>query len=192
MTVTGCVQEDGEDPLATLLNAHIQSLAAFVARRVRGDAQAVEDLTQLTLEHVVAYHDRKGLPPGDEAVWLLYKIAERRVYDWYEQRSTRITKAILCPTDSELLTEAVAGVEPLEETVARRVDVARALAQLTPPQQRALVLVYVDSLPCQTVAAVMGISVDGVKGHLKRARRRARNLNELIGYRAPASAEGGA
>jgi RNA polymerase sigma-70 factor (ECF subfamily) len=192
VTEDNILEEGSERVLAALLERHTQALRAFIARRVRGDTQAVEDLTQLTLLHVVAYHDRQGLPPGDQAVRLLYKIAERRVYDWYEQRSTRTKKTVLCPSDSELLADAVSAVELLEETVTRRIDVERALARLTPPQQRALVLIYVDGLPYQTAAAVMGISLDGVKGHLQRATLRAQQLDELIGYRAPASAEGGA
>jgi RNA polymerase sigma factor (sigma-70 family) len=189
----GSLQEGGEDPLAALLQGHSQPLEAFIAHRVRGDGQAVEDLTQLTIMHVVAYHDRTGgLPPGDEAVRLLYKIAERRVYDWYQQRSAHTTRTVLCPSDSDLLTEAVSSTEPIDESVARRIDLTRALSRLTPAQRRALVLVYVDGLSYQTAAAVMGISIDGLKGHLKRATQRARHLHELTGYRAPASAEGGA
>jgi RNA polymerase sigma factor (sigma-70 family) len=165
-------------------------LERFIAGRVRGDPQAVEDLFQQTIMYVVAYHDREGgLPAGEEAIRLLFKIAQRRIINWYE----RAGKADLYPSDAALLTEAAASVELIDEIVARRLDVARALVRLTPLQQRALVLVYVDDQDYQLAAAVMGISINGLKKHLRSAKARARQLDELTGYgKAPAGAEGGA
>jgi RNA polymerase sigma factor (sigma-70 family) len=189
VTGNSSVPESGEELLAAFLEAHVGSLEKFIAGRVRGDAYAVEDLLQQTIMYVVASHDREGgLPAGEEAVRLLFTIARRRIINWYERNG----KADLYPSDSALLAEAVVNVDLIDETVIRQVDVARAMAQLTPRQQRALVLVYFDDLDYRTAAAAMGISVDGLKKHLSSAKARARQLDELTGYGKPVSAEGGA
>lgn len=193
MTENDSVRAGGEESLAAFLEAQAGPLERFIASRVRGDAQAVEDVLQETLMDLVAYHDRKGgLPAGEEAIRLLFTIAKRRVVDWYG----RTGKADLYLSDAALLADAAAGAdlidELIDETVIRRVDVARALARLTPPQQRALVLVYVDRLEYRTAAAVMGLSIDGLKTHLRSAKARARQLDELTGYGKPVGAEGGA
>jgi DNA-directed RNA polymerase specialized sigma24 family protein len=44
----------------------------------------------------------------------------------------------------------------------------------------------------RTAAAVMGINVDGVKKHLRSAKKRARQLDELNAFRTSTSTEGGA
>lgn len=161
------------------LVAEANALRGYIARRVRGDAHAVQDLLQSSLMQMVAYQARRSSLDRDELVRILYTIAHRRVVDWY----ARAGNVLLCPSDDTLLTEAaVEAAVDLVDGVAVRVDIERALVRLTPQQRRALVLVYIDGLERRTAAAVMGISVDGVKKHLANAKARARQLDELAGY----------
>ena len=164
----------GEDVVA-----EANALRGYIARRVRGDAGAVQDLLQVSLMQMIAYVSRRGPLARGELVRILYKIAHRRVVDWY----ARADNLLLCPSDDVLLTEAaVEAAVDLVDGVAVRVDVERALERLSQQQRRALVLVYIDGLDRRTAAAVMGISVDGVKKHLAGAKARARRLDELAGY----------
>jgi RNA polymerase sigma factor (sigma-70 family) len=182
-------QGRGEDPLAVFLNTQAGQLGRYIAQRVRGDAQAVRDLWQETITQLVAYHEKHGaLPPLPGAVGLLYRIAHCRIVDYYD----RGRRTDLPVSDEELLARAAACAEVLDEAVTRRVDLAQALKRLTPPQVRALTLVYIDDMEYARAAEVMGISVNGVKAHLSSAKTRARRLFELTGYGIdPTSGEGG-
>jgi RNA polymerase sigma factor (sigma-70 family) len=165
--------------LGEVVVAEAKALRGYIARRVRGDTGAVQDLLQAALMQMIAYNAKRGPLGRDELVRILYTIAHRRVVDWYD----RVDNLLLCPSDDVLLTEAaVEAAMDLVDSVAARVDIQRALERLSPQQQRALVLVYLDGLDRRTAAAVMGISVDGVKKHLAGAKARARQLDELAGY----------
>lgn len=164
------------------LAAEANALHGYIARRVRGDAHAVQDLLQCSLMQMLAYLVHRGPLDRDEFVRILYRIAQRRIIDWYE----RAGRMLLCPSDDVLLAEAAARVDiDLVDGVAARVDIERALSQVTPQQRRVLVLTYLDGLDRRTAAAIMGISVDGVKKHLASAKARARQLDELAGYGRP-------
>lgn len=191
MTEHNSTKESGEDSLEGFLNLNADSLERYIRSRVRGDDSAVEDLFQQTILHLVAYHGARGLPDGDEAVRLLFTMAYRRVVDWYD----RAGKIDLYPPDAELLADATLEIEPrkgFDEEIVRQVDIERALRQLTPLQQRALVLVYIDGMDYRTAATIMGLTINGLKTHLRSAKARARQLGELTNYGKPASAEGGA
>ena len=166
-----------EDYLAALADI-ASSLARFIARRVRGDTHAVEDLTQEVLIQVGLYVTHRDLSRS-EMKRLAYKIAGDRIVDWYR----RSGRSLLVPSDEVLLFEAVTDltVGPADN-VATSIDLKRALSRLTPQQRRTLALFYLDGLDRQSVADVMGISVDAVKKHLAKAKSKARQLDELAEY----------
>lgn len=181
MTENDSAKKNVEASLDVFLDQNADSLARYIRSRVRGDVSAVEDLFQETILHLVAYHGARGLPDGDEAVRLLFTMAYRRVVDWYD----RAGKIDLYPPDAELLADATLEIEPstaFDVEIVRQVDIERGLRRLTPPQRRALVLVYIDGMDYRTAATIMGLTVNGLKTHLRSAKARARQVNELTNY----------
>jgi RNA polymerase sigma factor (sigma-70 family) len=191
VTENSSAEESVGDSLEGFIHRNSDSLARYIRSRVRGDVRATEDLVQETILHLVAYHGECGLPDGTEAVRLLFTIAYRRVIDWYD----RAGKIELYPPDAVLLADATLAIEPtkgFDEEIVRQVDIERGLRRLTPLQRRALVLVYIDGMDYRTAATIMGLTVNGLKTHLRGAKARARQLGELNNYGGTGAAEGGA
>lgn len=55
-------------------------------------------------------------------------------------------------------------------------DLARAVASLSPQQRAAVALFYLEDLPVEEVAQLLGVSTSTVKQHLHRARSRLAGL----------------
>jgi RNA polymerase sigma-70 factor (ECF subfamily) len=75
----------------------------------------------------------------------------------------------------------IAGRDRLDETHAENwpdLDLADALASLTPMQRAAVILYYLEDRPVLEVARVLQVSTSTVKQHLHRARHR---LADLLG-----------
>jgi RNA polymerase sigma-70 factor (ECF subfamily) len=56
------------------------------------------------------------------------------------------------------------------------VDLVRAVASLAPQQRAAVALYYLEDLPVEEVAHLLGVSASTVKQHLHRARARLATL----------------
>lgn len=184
MNADQALQQSDEQAVA-LLQAQTRSLRGFISRRLRGDTQGAEDIFQACCEELLVYWRSQGGLPQSRAIGSLYTIAKRKLFKWYECQG----RDILCPSDDEVLTAYVdESVEDPFCGVVARIDVARALEQLSARQRQALTYVYADELSYQTTAGVMGITVDGVKKLLRTAKRTAQQLPELTGY-APRARE---
>jgi RNA polymerase sigma factor (sigma-70 family) len=160
--------EDGRDALAVFLasdNLVLDKLFASILRRIPDDQGGAEDVYTTTLYAFVAYADRKQVPEH-EYVPLVYRIAQRKIADYWRVRSRRGSTVLTEPSNMGLLTDAF--IDPYADAD-RRIDVARAVHQLTEQQQRALVLVYVDRFTHAEVGTAMGISASAVKKLLVRA-----------------------
>lgn len=176
MNRSGSSRAWDESQIASL--TEIANLATrYIARRVRGDPGTVEDLRQIVLVQLAKYIANRELD-RQAMLRLAYKIARNRIADWYRNGQSSIP----IPVDDVLILEAVAEVSDFADGVAVKVDLERALSQLSPQQRRAAVLFYLDGLNRDDVATVMGISIDAVKKHLANGRRRAKQLDELVEY----------
>lgn len=174
-----------ENQVAALVEiAH--ALPRIISPHVRGDVGAVEDLRQIVLTDLALYVMNRPLA-RQEMFSVGYRIAQRRIVDWY--RKSR--PVILCPMDDELLLEAVIDVGDMADRVAASIDLERALGRLSPQQRRVAVLFYLGGLSREDVADAMSISVETVKKHLADGRKRARQLDELAEYGRPPASQGG-
>lgn len=150
----------------TLYRQHRAAVARH-CRRLLGDVAAAEDATHETFVRVARHID--SAPPGDQALWWMYRIATN--YCLNEIRNRR-TSAVPSGDATSLCAD---GPEPacLEESVADREQVRRVLLSL-PEQLRAVaVMRHVEGHHDAEVAAALGISRRTVVYRLKEVKRRA-------------------
>jgi RNA polymerase sigma-70 factor (sigma-E family) len=132
-----------------------------------GERHRAEDLVQQALTKLAERWDRIG-PSHPEAFvrTVLYRDA---VSGWRRQRREVFGE----PPD-------VTGWDDVAESVARRQELLRALADLPPKQRAVLVLRYFEDLSEQQTADVLGVRVGTVKSQAHLALRRMRaHLQEV-------------
>ncbi|MFJ9588732.1 RNA polymerase sigma factor [Streptomyces acidicola] len=146
----------------------------FVARRI-GEDQA-EDVCQESWRSLVLWLRRCQPKLDKELGAMLFHTAELRIADFCKRN-----KRVPPPAAGEDLValESARDEYPL---VDRRIDLKRALADLTDRQREALHLLYVDRLSVSETAVLMGITPDGVKNHKKRALNKLRSAPALASY----------
>ena len=140
------------------------------ARLLCGDATRADDLVQDTLERAARQADRwtpSGDPAGSLRAWLLTLMHNL----YLNQLRT------LRPHLHEVYDEALhdRGHEPAPSWQVR-LDLERALAQLTPAAREVLLLVAVEQLSYEEAAQVLDVPVGTVMSRLARARERLRTL----------------
>lgn len=169
------VQEIDEPRLVDLLREHESSILGYAMRRVHDRTAAIE-IRQATYLDFLIYWRRRGGLPDDDARRILYTLARRKVGKWLAAQCRGEI-----PTDDDLLARWL-GSEDASEQIGRRVDVARALAQLTAEHRTVLGLVCVEGLSYSDAAALMHTTRDQVNNLLRAAKKAARELPELSGY----------
>jgi len=142
---------DGEAH-AALLGLAAPLLRAYYRRRIRADADDIEDLVQETL--IALHHRRASFDRGRAFTPWLFAIARYKMIDHIRRRSR------LVPIDT--LDEMLAA-DPFEEASHARVDLARLLASLPPKQARAIRDTRIEGLSMNEAAAGAGIGASDVK-----------------------------
>ncbi|MBM9477585.1 sigma-70 family RNA polymerase sigma factor [Nakamurella flavida] len=139
-----------------LFDAHAVAVHRFVARRA--DRSDVEDLTADVL--TVAWRRRADIPAGAELPWL-YRTAGFVVANHH--RKARPTPLAVVPDDGDPETPQWSDGGD---------DLRRVMADLSPRDQRILLLSAWDGLSGDDLAAVLEISRGGAAAALSRARTR--------------------
>jgi RNA polymerase sigma-70 factor, ECF subfamily len=149
------------DPLANpeLL---IQRVYAYVAYRV-GDGPEAEDVTSETFERALRYRESFDPRRGEPVGWLI-GIARRCIDDAFRRRR-------------EIAGEATDTAAPgdLEREAAARVDVVRAVNQLSSQDRELIALRYGADLTARQIAEVLGSKTNSVEVALHRALNRLRS-----------------
>jgi RNA polymerase sigma-70 factor, ECF subfamily len=146
-------------------------LRAFVARRVANPAD-VEDIVQFAF---LQLHRGLGAIRNGERVhaWL-YSTARRAIADYYRSPGRRVEVPSGDVTDLDALARADSAVGDGDG----RQEVARCLApvlrRLAPADQEAILLTEVQGLRLADAAALVNVSLPGMKSRVQRARRRLR------------------
>jgi RNA polymerase sigma-70 factor (ECF subfamily) len=140
------------------------------ARRHTANAADAEDAAQAAV--LRAWRGRDALTDSG-ALWCwLSRISRNEALRLYERRRPEPRAEVPDGT----------SVGDLSETVALRVDVRRAVRELSPSDRRLLELRYADDLTCAAAAGRVGIELATAKVRLHRARRRlARALASAYG-----------
>lgn len=151
-----------------------------VARRLTGNPDAAEDLVQETL--IRAYRAVDRFDGRHPRAWLLTILRNT----W--KNMNRRARPVFADDPEELLNRAPAhgadgrtGAE--EQIIDASLDerLARALTELAPIHQQAVLLVDVDGLSYQEAADVLGVPTGTLMSRLHRARRRLRARLEREG-----------
>lgn len=179
MTV-GSTHAEVADPRERFYLEHHRRLAAFIHRRV-ADAGVAEQIEQQTWAHVLRQWETIRQPE-----LLLMRIAWRRIVDWYESRE----RSDLVPGD-DLLEAAVerwqwrtkwSDASDPGSTVPSRVDLQRAMLELSRRQRQVLMLIGVDRLTRAQTADLLGIGEETVKTTYAQAKTAMRASPALDGY----------
>jgi RNA polymerase sigma-70 factor (ECF subfamily) len=163
----GAVTAGAGPDLLSLYDLALPQVYGYLLRRC-GDRGVAEELTSETFLAAAEVARRSGPPSLD--VGYLIGVARHKLADHWRRRAReqRVLRAIaIDPT-----IEAIA-VDPWEA----RLDALRAgvvLARLAPQHRAALTLRYVDDLPVQQVADLLGRTVHAAEALLVRARREFR------------------
>ena len=154
--------------IEALYAAHREPLLLFLARRT-ADPQVALDLWAETFAHAAAGLSRFRGRGDDEAAGWLYAIARRRLALYYrrgrcERRALDRLKLERPPAEPGLLAE----IERRAGLAALRVELAAALAQLSPAVRSAVQLRVVDELGYPVVAQRLGISEQAARARVSR------------------------
>lgn len=151
------------EAFAQLYRRHYDAIAGYVYRRV-GDAHVTEDLVAdvfLAMVRWLPRYRRRGVP---FRAWL-YRIATNAVNRWARTQRKRAMTSL----DVEFT------VPPAARAVWRNGEIDPELARLvmlslSPKHQAVLSLHYLEGLPVEEVATVLGCRTGTVKSRLSRAR----------------------
>ncbi|MFE7037220.1 RNA polymerase sigma factor, partial [Streptomyces sp. NPDC057621] len=154
--------------------ANSAKLTAFLTRTAgRDDARVLADQT---FEQFFVWWP--GDPGHPEPRAVLYRIANCRLVDHLRRSERMLTM------EAGQLEKALAEEEHTDNfaRVELRVDLERALSELTEQQRQALVLKYLAALSVEDCASVLGVGIDNMKKILKRARATLRTSPRMDSY----------
>ncbi|WP_300544548.1 sigma-70 family RNA polymerase sigma factor [Maricaulis sp.] len=150
----------------TLLRDVQQRLTGYFRQRA-GDPSAVEDLVQETL---MAIHvKRDTYDPGQPLTAWIYAIARYKLVDFYRAHRRRAS----LPLDDEA--QFLAAADPAQGAAMARLDLDRAMAELSAPQAEALRLTKVEGLSVEEAAARSGRGVSAIKVNVHRGLKALRD-----------------
>ena len=148
--------------------------------RLSGDDQLADDLLQETYYRFLRAN--RSYESEAHRRNYLFRIATNLVRDG--QRRHRLD---LVPVPEEHSADALKTDEDIAGHTARRTDVKRAMARLTPRERELLWLAYAQGSSHQEIAETLGLKAASIKMLLFRARRR---LAALLGRGDPLPARG--
>lgn len=152
-----------EDAFRAFYDRTARSVWVYLARAT-GDPAAADDL----LQEVFYRFLRAGAGCATEAHrrHYVFRVATNLVRDRYRRRVAEVA----LPGDGDAATPATApdGADRL----ARRLDVARALARLKHRERDLLWLAYAEGASHEEIAGALGLRATSIKALLLRARRR--------------------
>ena len=169
-----------ESAFSTLVRKYQKPVHAFVRRKV-GDFHIAEEITQDIFLRV--YEKLQTLKnPNTFAGWL-YVIAAHQCFAWFEKK--RIPMESLDAMPPEELEELAYGqyrAKQQEEFAnEQQREVVEGLLQKLPEGERSVVtLHYLDSMTCEDVSELLGVSPNTVKSRLHRARKRLKKEEPTI------------
>lgn len=168
------VSDGDERSFEELMRRHEGRVFA-VALRMTGERADALDATQETF--IAAFRQAPSFR-GDSAfgTWL-YRIAVNSCHDLMRKRKRWGDPH----EDPPELPSRSAGVD---DAVALRLDVARALAALQPEYREAVALYDLGGIPYEEIARITGTNLGTVKSRISRGRRRLAEILELPGRAA--------
>ncbi|MEJ2793370.1 RNA polymerase sigma factor [Iodobacter sp. LRB] len=158
------------EAIADLLTACQPDLKRF-ARRTCSSTEDAEDAVQIALWQL--YRQIGALRTVATFASWLFRIVERECYRLFRRQKYAESLDELAPHD-------IPHSPPVPADL--RMDLIRALQQLTPIYREVLLLRDVHELTAPEVAAELGLSLEAVKSRLHRARAQVREQLLASGY----------
>src|SRR6202162_6127863 len=155
---------------ARLLEAEIPRLRRY-ARALTRDVSRADDLVQSCLTRAVA-KQHLWQPGTDLRAWLFTILHNQHVND--VRRAVR--EGISIPVDD---VAPVLGVPSTQGSALRLRDLDRALGRLPEEQRQVLLLVGLEGMRYEEVAAVLDVPVGTVRSRLSRGRDMLRQLMDM-------------
>ena len=140
----------------------IRRVYSYVAYRI-GDGPDAEDVTSETFERALRYRASFDAARGEPAAWLI-GIARRCVDDARSARPVPIADPPDLPAAGELA-----------DDLARRLDLAAAVARLAERDRELIALRYGADLTARQIAELLGLQTNSVEVALHRALVRLRS-----------------
>jgi RNA polymerase sigma-70 factor, ECF subfamily len=148
----------------TLMRRHEDRIFAL-AFRMTGDRSDALEATQDTF--ITAFRRAESFR-GDSAfgTWL-YRIGINACRDLLRKRK-RLPEPMADPTES---VHSTAGSPRMDDAVALRIDLARALAELPEEYREAVTLHDLGGIPYDEIAAIARVPIGTIKSRISRGRR---------------------
>jgi RNA polymerase sigma-70 factor (ECF subfamily) len=161
-------REQQQQPLTTeqLYIAYYPRIVNFIRSLAKCSYEEAEDLAQDTF--IKAIQAFSTLDKTRSHLSWLYQIARNTTYDSLRRKKRAYAKgAVEMPEDVEY---AVSDSSDLEEEVATRECVLRALQAISPRYRDALLLQGIGGCCCEDIAKVLGLTLGNTRTSLVRAR----------------------
>lgn len=158
-----------------------QELAYNVARRIMGNPQAAEDITQESF--IAAYKALNRFRGGSFKSWLL-RIVTNRCYDELRRHKRRPQSSIDDLTEENESAPFLRSPEDTPEQYQQRAELAeaieRCLQDLPEDQRVAAVLCDVEGYDYNEIAGILSVSLGTVKSRISRARSKLRECLQKV------------
>lgn len=161
----------GDDSAFESLTRRHEDRIFALAFRMTGNRADALDATQDAF--IAAFRNARSFKGAAAFSTWLYRIGINTCTDLLRRRKR------LVPTEE---IEPVGNPTRVEETVSLRLDLARALEQLTPDHREAVLMHDLGGLPYEDIAALTGVQLGTVKSRISRGRK---HLAELLEQHAP-------
>ncbi len=149
-----------------LFDLYYDRIYAYAYRRVKSTA-AAEDIAACVFEDALRAIRRVRWQDKPLAAWL-YRIASRRVVDYYRDAQNRAVSA----------DERAGAPDSAFERVAEHAAVSAAMARLSPREREIIRLSFFDELGTGEIAAVLNCTTNSVYVRLHRALKRLKVILE--------------
>jgi RNA polymerase sigma-70 factor (ECF subfamily) len=158
---------DDRRAFATLVELHQPAVQRFFLHQTMGNEMLTDDLAQETfIKLYYSFRQYKGL---SSLSTYLYRIAYNVFQD--HLRRNRLTDT------TDAIPESVTSSN--SDT---KIDINRALQQLTPTERAAITLYYIDDRKVEDVASILQLPTGTVKSHLSRGRNKLAQFLKTNGY----------
>ncbi|WP_428503306.1 RNA polymerase sigma factor [Roseateles sp.] len=178
-------QHDDRAAFACLLRRHQGMVRALLRRLTRGDAARADELAQEAF--LQAYRALPAFRGEARFRSWLYRIACNCFLQQQRLGASELAQRSESLAEDDGAWEPAAGAQAeLPQQVALRLDLGRALARLSAPEQEAIVHCYLAELSHSEAAALLGWPLGTLKTHLLRGKIK---LKEFLQAWAPHATE---
>jgi RNA polymerase sigma-70 factor, ECF subfamily len=168
-TPSDCERNADDPEIRKALLAAVPHLRAF-AISLTGSVERADDLVQDTIVRALGFIDR--FEPGTNLQAWMFTILRNQFHSTYRKRKREVE-------DADGIFASKLTTIPDQDARLEFDDFQTALAQISPDQREAILLIGAEGFTYEEAAVICGTKVGTIKSRVNRARTR---LAELLGY----------